>query len=818
MGHGCGHRYPDAVADTRKATPGAAARRVQLCALLALALVAPTPTVAIEPTATDPAWPDYAAELLTEEETTVFATLRQQYEQGEFVERFWAARDPDQTTARNELRDEWPQRLGTVEANLGGRRTDRGLAFLLNGPPAFILSELCTDLLRPIEIWFYPDPAAASEPPSGDAFVFVADDDETYQLWNPDEQTLKDFFPGNPGGDYAARRKLLRECPRGREIVAVLEFARSAGTVYTPPEATSWLEAFHNEVLGVDHAELEGSVTFDFPGLAGALTQVDGTVTIRPPQGREGAPHYVLDGDVFRGERRADSFRYEFDAAPDDSGTPIAFSFRRHLAEGSYRLLLTVRSVDDRSIFHTEAALQVPRPEARPETASSRAAVSLKIKPLQLGLLTGRQRVDVVTSGDGVASVTFFLDGRRVMKKSRPPFSVELNLGTRPRTHSLEVIGHDSEGEEVGRDLVPINAGPHRFAVRLVEPRSGHAYPQSLTVHADVNVPPGDKLDRVEIFFNEDRLATLHQPPFIHPNLRLPTTNATGYVRALAILDDGNSVDDLVMINTGNTVDQMQVDFVEIYAGAVDRKGAPLTGLTRDDFTVYEDGVEQTIRRFETVRDLPINAGIVIDTSISMLEELEEAEDAATRFFERVIQSKDRAAVFVFSDKPELRVPLTNDLGRLEAGLDNLEAGGETTLYDSVVFGLYYMVGLRGKRALILLTDGVDSQSSYSFKDTLDFARFSGVAIYSIGIGIPRQDHEARRVLTQLALETGGDSFYIDSASELNRIYSRIEGELRSQYLLGYQSTQSGSDDFRRVEIRSKLPRVDVKAPPGYYP
>jgi VWFA-related protein len=201
-----------------------------------------------------------------------------------------------------------------------------------------------------------------------------------------------------------------------------------------------------------------------------------------------------------------------------------------------------------------------------------------------------------------------------------------------------------------------------------------------------------------------------------------------------------------------------------------------------------------------------------------MAEEIEEAEDAALQFFKNVIRPKDRAAVVVFSDQPELRVPLTNNHSRLAAGLAGIEADGETTLYDSVVFGLYYLAGLRGKRALILLTDGLDSQSKYSFEDTLDFARFSGVAVYPIGIGISAGEHEARRVLSQLASQTGGDCYFIDSARGLDRIYSKIEGELRSQYLLGYQSSQSGSDDFRRVEIRSGKEDLEIKTIPGYYP
>lgn len=795
----------------------------RIAATLALIQMLAVPASGIEPAPADPAWSEYASVLLTSEEAEILSGLEQQYERLEFVDRFWKSRDPDPSSPRNELREQWPQRLGSAESEFGGMTTDRARTFLINGPPRYMMTELCPQQLRVLEIWIYPrneNDDGAEE----DAVVFFGDSGDEFRIWDPENHSVSDLVRQPRASVQAATRYLTNECRRGGEISSILEQALTPSSVFAVPDGGDWLESFRHEVIGVARQELDCTIDFSFPGQSRNQTVVDGQLTVTIPTGlSEESLSFILDGDVFRGDHTADSFRYRFDALPAmTSGKAERFGFRRHLAAGSYRVLLTVRSSDGRSIFRADQHLQVPSAGGALEPSAPRKLPSeqatIKIQPLPLGLLTGRQRVDVVTSGEGVGSVVFLLDGRRVMKKGRPPFSVELDLGSRPRTHTLEVVGHDHDGLEIGRDLIPINAGPHRFAVRLVEPRQGHAYSQALAVHADVNVPPGDNLNRVELFFNEDRLATLYQAPFVHPNLELPARHATGYVRAVAVLDDGNSADDLVVINTGSTVDQIQVDFVELYASALDRKGTPVTGLSREDFTVVEDGVEQTIRRFETVNDLPINAGIVLDTSISMIEELDEAEDAALRFFENVIQPKDRAAVVVFSDQPELRVPLTNSHSRLAAGLEGIEAAGETTLYDSVVFGLYYMVGLRGKKALILLTDGVDSQSKYSFEDTLEFAQFSGVAVYSIGIGIARNDHEAQRVLRRLASQTGGDYYLIDSARELERIYAKIEGELRSQYLIGYQSPQSGSEEFRRVEIHSSRPNLEVKTVPGYYP
>ncbi len=182
------------------------------------------------------------------------------------------------------------------------------------------------------------------------------------------------------------------------------------------------------------------------------------------------------------------------------------------------------------------------------------------------------------------------------------------------------------------------------------------------------------------------------------------------------------------------------------------------------------------------------------------------------------LQPKDRAAVIVFNDAPELKVPLTNNLEVLAGGLAELDADGETALYDSLIYALYYFSGLQGKRAIILLSDGEDSSSRHSFDEALTFAQRSGAAIYSIGIGMGTKDIRARGSLEKLARLTGGDAYFISSAAELEKIYERIENELRTQYLLGYQSTQGDSQDFRYVEVEATVDGVRARTIPGYYP
>ena len=183
-----------------------------------------------------------------------------------------------------------------------------------------------------------------------------------------------------------------------------------------------------------------------------------------------------------------------------------------------------------------------------------------------------------------------------------------------------------------------------------------------------------------------------------------------------------------------------------------------------------------------------------------------------------MILPKDRAAVFVFNDEPVLTVPFTSRVDTLKAGLTEVESTGETALYDTLVHALHYFAGIRGKRALILLSDGEDSRSRYSLAETLEFAQRSGVAVYAIALGLDRRRLEARNVLQRLARETGGGFFSIATTRELERIYGQIEEELRSQYLLAYQSSHESGGEFRHVEVRVGRDGLKAKTIPGYYP
>ncbi len=364
-------------------------------------------------------------------------------------------------------------------------------------------------------------------------------------------------------------------------------------------------------------------------------------------------------------------------------------------------------------------------------------------------------------------------------------------------------------------DELQLNAAGNRFRVRLAEPQKGKRYESSLLASAEVEAPAGETVERVELYLNEARVATLYQPPYVHP-LVLPAGEPLAYVRAVAYLADGNSTESVVFVNAPEYLEQVDVDLVELYTTVLDRQGRPMTaGLEAKDFAVSEDGARQQILRFERVTDLPIHAAVALDVSASMEKSLEQAQAAALQFLQGAVRPKDRAAVITFNDHPTLAVKFTRDVKTLAGGLAGLKAERGTALYDSLVFSFYCFNGLKGRRAILLLSDGRDEGSRFTYDEALEFARRSGVTVYAIGLG----DEVEKRKLAVIAEETGGRAFFPRDAGELAGIYAAIEEELRSQYLIAYQSATARKDrGFRLVDLKVSRPGLEAKTIRGYYP
>jgi VWFA-related protein len=827
------------------------------------------------------AWLEEVAILMTPKEREAFLALGKDYQRDAFMRRFWEVRDPFPQTPVNELKERWEPRAQLAREKFGSLTDDRARMILFNGEPTEVFQARC-DVMLPVELWSYP----GTERIRGSftlAFVSRSGSPKgPFRLWSPaegvesvlslNERTRPGGRPGDQGRGFAAIAEL---CPRGEDTAARLAEALDWNRVESslqllPKPSEEWLSTFASFSTDVPEgaASFPAQVDLSFPSRFGSRTVVQALVSVpreavKPERiaGSATASYaFVVDGEVLYKNEIFEHFRYRF-ALPESevaSAEKIPIVFQRFLRPGVYSLVLKIEDTAGKGFFREQRELEVPSveavaaaeptpPPAAPAPAAQPAAAlaeanaaigsddeTIRILTPPPGLLTGKVRVEAVT-GDGrtgsgianttnIAKVSFELDGRPVLAKSKPPYSVELNLGDQPRIHDLKALAVDGAGRTVAQDEIQLNVGPHRFAVRLVEPEPGKPYRSSLRAQAQVEVPEGDELDRVEFFLNEDRVATLYQPPFTQP-LLLPKGKDITYVRAVAYLKDGNSTEDLVLINAPDFTHRVDVQFVELYTSVVDGRGRPVDGLGKDDFTVLEDGTPQQVRRFERVRDVPIYAGILLDTSASMGEgegeKLEAAVGGALRFFQKVITPRDRAAVITFSDQPNLAVRFTSQEPVLSGGLAGLTASGNTALYDSVIYALYYFGGVKGKRAIVILSDGKDEGSRHTYGDVLEYARRSGVALYTVGIGLSTREADVRLKLSRLADETGGRYFFIERASELEGIYDSIQKELRSQYLLAYQSSKEGDEDrekFRTVEVKLSKPGLEAKTLRGYYP
>jgi len=797
-------------------------------ALSLLAALAIAAAASEEPPAQDELpFLEVAGPLLTREERAIYLALGRGYRRAAFEKRFWASRDPFPETPVNELEVRWRERIPAALGHYGSLEDPRAVVELLVGEPRTRTRLACGERLRPGEIWIYDAADRIREP-----FTLIFLDDPAGgapSLWHPSDGWAALAAPGvtPPADDDPAA--WIQECRGGADLASSLalaadwnELARRHGVLPQPDPA--WARDLLVEPDVPSTAPpLTAALDYDFPAASGRRTVVEGTFAVFPrPQGELA---YRVEGEVVQNDVLVETFRYRFDPlrTPGDGAPPVPIRFQRALRPGLYHVAVRITDMATGAELRDERQLEVPFPhtvtgvpvEATPEPANGELSLRLRA-PLDR-LVTGRQRISAELRGNGVQRIAFRLDGRPVFAKTRPPYEVELDFGRAPRPHRVEAIALDARGRELARDEVTVNGGPHRFSLRLVEPAVVPSGTDRIPVRAVVEAPEGERIERVELYLGERLAATLFQPPW-SLTLQAPAAERPDWVRAVAYLDGGGAAEDVRLLAGGVPGEALDVDLVEIYASVLDRRGRPIDDLEANEVRVEEDGDEMTVRRFERVEGRPIHAGVLIDVSSSMAEELWDAERAAYVFFERVLTPRDRAAVVIFSDEVRLAARFTGRLDVLAGGLAGLAARGDTHLHDAVAFALHYFSGIRGQRAIVLLSDGFDSGSDLSFEDTLDYARRTGVAIYSIGLGVPTNPPDGRLALDQLARETGGRSFYVDRAHELERVYAAIERELRAQYLIAYQSPRSGGDAFREIEVEILRPGAEARTIRGYYP
>ena len=270
---------------------------------------------------------------------------------------------------------------------------------------------------------------------------------------------------------------------------------------------------------------------------------------------------------------------------------------------------------------------------------------------------------------------------------------------------------------------------------------------------------------------------------------------------------------------------KVDVKLVNVYVTVTDSHGAPVAGLKKDNFNVFEDNRPQTISVFDKESALPLSIALAIDTSLSTRRDLPLEQASAKRFARDIMRPVDALSVFGFNEAVSQSVSYTADIKRIDEGIDHIRLGAATALFDAVYLTSRSLDRRQGRKVLVLITDGGDTISKVDYQQAARAAEEAEALVYSI-IVVPIESSAGRETggehaLIQLSEDTGGKFYYASSVSQLDDAFRQISDELRTQYLLAYYPTPSMSySQFRRIQVKINAPgdgSYQVRHRVGYY-
>jgi Ca-activated chloride channel family protein len=266
---------------------------------------------------------------------------------------------------------------------------------------------------------------------------------------------------------------------------------------------------------------------------------------------------------------------------------------------------------------------------------------------------------------------------------------------------------------------------------------------------------------------------------------------------------------------------QSGIEITSITATVTDKDGHLVTGLGREVFEVYEDGVRQTITQFTNER-VPVGLGVALDISDSMFgKRIQDARAAVDRFLFELLDASDEFFILAFNHQPRTLTGWTHAPEDVRRALDGIKPFGGTAAYDAVIDSLPMLERRSRQRAAILLiSDGADTASNATIRDVRSALHRSDAFVYAIAIDSPERQAINTRVnaqaLREITAESGGRTEVVQNATELNEATARIAEELNSQYVLGYTSPRGADGQFHSIRVRAPGTEYRVRARTGY--
>jgi Ca-activated chloride channel family protein len=275
---------------------------------------------------------------------------------------------------------------------------------------------------------------------------------------------------------------------------------------------------------------------------------------------------------------------------------------------------------------------------------------------------------------------------------------------------------------------------------------------------------------------------------------------------------------------------KVETRLVNVAVNVTDAHGAPVPGLSQNDFQISEDNHPQKIAFFEKESTTPLSIVLALDTSESVFNNERLEKEAAKHFVNAILRDQDEFDLMDFSDTVREIVPFTNQKKQIERGLNELQPGDETVLYDAIYLASQRLSQTRQdagrRRVLVLITDGVDTKDT-RYEQAIEQAQRAGAMIYSLII-VPVQADAGRNTggehaLIQMSEDTGGKYYYVEDPKDLDAAFAHVSDDLRTQYVLGYYAPQGVRHDqsLRGISVQMSDPNLrskySLRYRTGYY-
>ena len=368
---------------------------------------------------------------------------------------------------------------------------------------------------------------------------------------------------------------------------------------------------------------------------------------------------------------------------------------------------------------------------------------------------SGRVEIQTLIIHPLIGAVDFLLDGELFQHVRKKPYTGHVKLAHPPRKQTLEVRGYDALGQVLGADRMILNEPDIASGVQITSIRRlSDADQTALRIEAVVSVPRSAQLKEVAFYLGVRKVEARYEfgvdedlvaPRRITVEALAEYTPADDFVRVVATFADGREPEDAQLLQGTEYQDEIDIQLIQLQVLVTDRDGNPIRDLEPGDFEVEEGGVRRPVESLHTAEDVPLVLGLATDTSDSIAPIWRQVNDVSLGFLNAALSPGDRAFVVDFAGTVRLASPLTGNKRLLAGRLGVLAPRVGTALNDALLFSLLQYGREPGRRALVVVTDGIDQHSRSKPEQSSDFAERLGLPIYFIELDRPTARTKSRR-------------------------------------------------------------------------